>query len=100
MKILIVPDSFKGTLSASEVCDAIGDGILSEIPDAEIIKIPVADGGEGSSDALGAERIFVSVHGPLGETCDAFIGKLNQSISVSFSCCYLLCHDLNLRFLP
>ena len=87
MKILIVPDSFKGTLSASEVCDAIGDGILSEIPDAEIIKIPVADGGEGSSDALGAERIFVSVHGPLGETCDAFIGKLNQTAVIEMASC-------------
>jgi len=87
MKILIVPDSFKGTLSAREVCDCIADGILSEIPDAKIIKIPVADGGEGSSDALGAKRIPLRVTGPLGKPCDAFIGVLGNTAVIEMASC-------------
>ena len=87
MKILIVPDSFKGTLSANEVCDCIEAGILSEIPDAVTIKIPVADGGEGSADALGAEKLPVSVSGPLFEKCETFLGKLKDTAVVEMACC-------------
>ena len=87
MKILIVPDSFKGTLGAKEVCDVVGEGILSEFPDAEIIKIPVADGGEGSSDALGAARIPLTVSGPFGERCDAFIGALGSTAVIEMASC-------------
>ena len=51
MKIVIAPDSFKESLSASEVADAIEAGFVDVFPDAEIFKLPVADGGEGSTDA-------------------------------------------------
>jgi glycerate 2-kinase len=69
MKILIAPDKFKGSLSAEEVCDAIKIGILSKIPDAEVISIPLADGGEGFSDAIIGNKINkkveITVNDPL-----------------------------------
>lgn len=52
MQIVIAPDSFKECLTATQVCEAIAEGILRVIPDAKIISIPVADGGEGTVNAL------------------------------------------------
>ena len=48
MKIVIIPDSFKGSASSMEVCNCIEKGILKVFKNAEIKKIPVADGGEGT----------------------------------------------------
>ena len=66
MKILVVPDSFKGTFTAAEVAAATAGGIRSTGASAE--EMPVADGGEGTEEilgaALGAQRIFVSTVGP------------------------------------
>ncbi len=87
MKFVIVPDSFKGTLTAKEVCEYVADGILSELPDAEIVCIPVADGGEGTADALGAEITPVSVSGPFGEACDAFIGRIGNTAVIEMASC-------------
>ncbi len=70
MKILIAPDSFKGSLTAVEAADAIERGIKRCMPHAETIKVPIADGGEGTMDSLlrSAEgrKIPVRVTGPLG----------------------------------
>ena len=52
MKIVIAPDSFKETLTAFEVASAIQSGFQNVFPEAEIIKIPIADGGEGTVDAM------------------------------------------------
>lgn len=52
MKILIAPDSFKDSLSATEVAEAIRNGVLSELPEAEIKILPMADGGEGTVEAM------------------------------------------------
>ena len=52
MKIVIAPDSFKETLTAFEVASAIESGFQNVFPEAEIIKIPIADGGEGTVDAM------------------------------------------------
>ena len=83
MKIVIAPDSFKESLSASEVADAIEAGFVDVFPDAEIFKLPVADGGEGSTDALISAtqgRYFsTSVMGPMGEAIDASWGMLGNS---------------------
>ena len=49
---VLVPDSFKGTLSSAEVCGIMRDVILRSQPDARVTAIPVADGGEGSVDAF------------------------------------------------
>ena len=52
MKILIAPDKFKGSLSAMEVCEAIEIGIKTANPLAEVLKHPLADGGEGTLNIL------------------------------------------------
>ena len=52
MRIVIVPDSFKGSMSAKEFCDAAEYGIRKCLPDTEIIKMPIADGGEGTLDCI------------------------------------------------
>ena len=69
MKIVIAPDSFKGSLSAPEVARAIEKGIRQERTDVETVLLPVADGGEGTVDAVraafGGEIITVPVHDPL-----------------------------------
>ena len=69
MKIVLAPDSFKGSMTAMEVCDALREGASRVVPDAEIIVIPMADGGEGTTDALVAategELHSVEATGPL-----------------------------------
>jgi len=69
MKIVLALDSFKGTLSAREACDAVAEGIQSVRPDIETAAIPMADGGEGTAEALlsalGGEWIPQTVTGPL-----------------------------------
>jgi len=78
MKIIIAPDSFKGSLSAIEAADAIARGIKRHLPEAEIVKVPMADGGEGTMDSLvaavGGKRIQVTVTGPLGAPAEAMYG--------------------------
>ena len=54
MRILIAPDSFKGTMTSSEVCRVVATEIKELRPDAEVVCLPVADGGEGSVDAFAA----------------------------------------------
>ncbi len=68
--ILLAPDSFKGSLGAGRFCEVAEEAILRARPDATVIAHPLADGGEGTLEALagmeGAERITHSVPGPLG----------------------------------
>lgn len=70
MKIVIAPDSFKESLSALEAANAIEEGLKRIWPDARIVKVPMADGGEGSAqavvDALHAEMRYKNVQDPLG----------------------------------
>ncbi len=69
MKIVIAPDSFKGSLTALEVCHALRDGAARVVPDAEFVLLPMADGGEGTTAALVAadhgDLQFVEAMGPL-----------------------------------
>ena len=85
-KFLIVPNSFKGTLSAAEVCDSIETGIRAALPDAVIRKIPVADGGEGTVDALlssvGGKKISLTVCGSRGRQINSFYGILDNGKAV------------------
>ncbi|PNH89073.1 glycerate kinase [Vibrio diazotrophicus] len=78
MKIVIAPDSYKESLSAIEVADAIESGFRQVFPDYQYVKCPVADGGEGSVEALvdasGGEMVNTDVVGPLGEHHEAFYG--------------------------
>jgi len=80
MKILIAPDSFKESLSAEGVAKAIGRGFKTVFPDAELVLLPVADGGEGTTDSLVAatkgQRFIQQATGPLGNPVEAFWGLL------------------------
>lgn len=85
MKIIIAPDSFKGSLSALEVGNAIKEGILRLIPKANIEIIPMADGGEGTVDALvaatGGRIIIEEVNDPLMRKIKAKYGILGDGIT-------------------
>lgn len=78
MKIVIAPDSFKESLTALEVAQAIEKGMKKVLPHADFIKVPMADGGEGTVqslvDATGGRIISKTVTGPLGEPVEAFFG--------------------------
>ena len=80
MKVVIAPDSFKESLSAAQVAAAIARGWASVFPDAELLLLPMADGGEGTVDALlaslGGERREQQAQGPLGEPVIAHWGLL------------------------
>lgn len=69
MKIVLAPDSFKGSLTALEVCEALREGVVRVLPGAEIIAVPMADGGEGTTEALvaatGGVLHTVEATGPL-----------------------------------
>ncbi|MGM0724739.1 MAG: glycerate kinase [Bacillota bacterium] len=82
MKIVIAPDSFKESLSAYETACAIERGFHAILPNAEYIKLPMADGGEGTVqslvDATGGHIVNQVVTGPLGEPVDAFFGMLGD----------------------
>ncbi len=75
MKIVIAPDSFKESLSALDVALHIREGFRAVYPDADYVVLPVADGGEGTVDALvaatGGRRITRRVVGPLGDEVDS-----------------------------
>jgi len=83
MKIVIAPDSFKDSLSAQAVADAIASGLAEVWPDAELVKCPMADGGEGTIeavlDACEGQWMSAQVSGPLGDSVDAHWGWLAQS---------------------
>jgi glycerate kinase len=81
MKIVIAPDKFKGSLTATEVAAAIAAGLRSELPAAELVAIPVADGGDGTVDAAvaaGFERVPVTVDGPTGEPVRASYARRGE----------------------
>ncbi len=78
MRIIVAPDSFKGSLSALGVAEAMERGIRAVFPEAEILKVPIADGGEGTVEALVAATqgrlLHAAVRGPLGEPVRAHWG--------------------------
>lgn len=85
-KIVLVPDSFKGTLSATRVCEIMEDVIRTQSPQTKVVSIPVADGGEGSVDcflrAVGGTRVDVVVKGPYFEDMTAAYGLLPDGTAV------------------
>ena len=82
MKILIAPDKFKGTLNAREVAQNIAKGLLDVVPDAQIEVVPMADGGEGTAEAIcdvrGCSWLECKAHDPLGREIDARYGWIDQ----------------------
>ena len=85
MKIVIAPQSFKGSLSALEVAQAMALGIKRVLPDAETVAVPMADGGEGTVEALVdatcGQIITTDVTGPLGESITAKWGILGDGVT-------------------
>lgn len=85
-KFIVIPDSFKGTMSSQTVCFIMKQQIIQHFPDAEIVCIPVADGGEGTVDAflaaVGGSKVKVGVHGPYNEPLESFYGLLPNGTAV------------------
>jgi len=88
LRILLSPDKFKGVLSAPEVAVAMAEGVRQVAPRASIKALPVADGGEGTVEAVvaaGARRIVSRVLGPLGEPVEAAWALLGSTAVVEIS---------------
>lgn len=85
-KFLLIPDSFKGTMSSSQICSIMEEAIHRYYPNSEVVSIPVADGGEGSVDsfltAMGGQRIPLTVTGPYFEPIEAFYGIIEGNTAV------------------
>ena len=82
MRLIVIPDSFKGTMTAVEVCDVITEALRCSCPDAQITAIPMADGGEGTCEAfryaLGGELVSCVVSGPHAANPNINDPKLKQ----------------------
>lgn len=80
LKVLVAPDSFKGSISALEAAEAVERGILRAAVQAEVLKVPMADGGEGTVEAMvaatGGEIRKTEATGPMGDRISAFYGIL------------------------
>ena len=85
-KVILIPDSFKGTMSSAEICTVMAQAVQEYYPDAQVHSVPVADGGEGSVDsflqAVGGEKVSVTVKGPYSEEVPAFYGMLPDGVAV------------------
>jgi len=86
MKIVIAPDSFKGSLTSVQAAESITKGISAVMPHAEIISKPMADGGEGTMEALltaaNGKSVLVKTTGPLGEKITASYAVTNQKTAI------------------
>ena len=82
MKFVLIPDSFKGTLSSEQICEIAKEKVEKHFPGAETACVPVADGGEGSVDAfitaLGGSKVTVKVKNPYFEDMDSYYGLINE----------------------
>ena len=86
-KIVIAPDSFKGTLSSLEVCNIVKASLLEERNDLEVIEVPIADGGEGMTESFmcamaDSEKIELKAKGPLGRDIDVYYAIVSGDTAV------------------
>lgn len=85
-KFVIIPDSFKGTMTSNEICAIMKIHIQNYYPYAKIVSIPIADGGEGSVDSFltstGGEKIITTVKGPYMEDMVGFYGVLENGTAI------------------
>lgn len=85
-KVIIVPDSFKGGMSSEKICAIAAEAVLQQFPNAQTVQIPVADGGEGTVDAMllanGGKRVDCIVQNPFGESINSFYGILPDGTAV------------------
>lgn len=82
MKVVIAPNSFKGSLSATQAARAIATGVHQAMPDAQVVEVPVADGGDGTVEALVTAHAgrfqWANVAGPLGDPVHASYGLIDD----------------------
>ncbi len=82
MRIVVAPDSFKGSLTAVEAAEALARGVWAAVPEAEVVQVPMADGGEGTVATLvagtGGRLVTHTVTGPLGRPVEAQFGLLGD----------------------
>lgn len=82
MRVVVAPDSYKGSMTAAEAAEAMARGVRRLWPDAEVTMVPMADGGEGTVqalvDATGGQVVTTTVTGPLGEPVEAFFGIMGD----------------------
>ena len=78
MKVVVAVDSFKGSMSSREAGNAVKEGVLRVYPDAEVVVRALADGGEGTVEALmeglGGEKVNITVTGPNNEKIESYYG--------------------------
>jgi glycerate kinase len=88
MKIILAPDKFKGCMKSPQVCEILRRAFKEEFPEAEILSLPMADGGEGTVEALlsasGGELRCVRVSGPTGKEVEAQFGLYNNAVRRSW----------------
>jgi glycerate kinase len=89
VKIVAAPNAFKGCLTAREAAAAMANGLRRAVPGAEIVEVPVADGGDGLvavvHDALGGTLSNVAVTGPLGEKVEAAICRVGDLVAIEMA---------------
>lgn len=82
MKVVIAVDSFKGSMSSREAGNAVKEGVLRVYPDAEVVVRALADGGEGTVEALmeglGGEKVNITVTGPNNEKIESYYGYIKE----------------------
>jgi len=85
-KVIIAPDSFKGVLTSKEVTDIIADEVSTVFPDCGIVKMPIADGGEGSVDtilsSIGGKTYEATVLSPDDREISAFYGIASNTAAI------------------
>ncbi|HEY1515519.1 MAG TPA: glycerate kinase [Solirubrobacteraceae bacterium] len=87
-RVLLAPDKFKGTLSGPEVAASLAEGIRSRRPAADVVAVPVADGGDGSLaafEAVGYERIALEATGATGQTAPTLYVRRGESAVVELA---------------
>src|SRR6266550_6970172 len=89
MKVVVAPNAFKGTLTASQAARAIARGVREVFPGAEVVEVPVADGGDGTVEALvtanRGEYLTAQVEGPLGDPVTATYGRFGAGAVVELA---------------
>src|SRR3954469_11891328 len=88
LRVLLAPDKFKGTLTAAEVAAHLSAGIRAVLPDAEIVVVPVSDGGDGLLDAAvdaGYDRVPVRASGPTGVLGDTWYARRGDSAAIEMA---------------
>jgi glycerate kinase len=87
-RVLIAPDKFKGSLGATEVADAVRRGLISAVPDLDVRSVPVADGGDGTLDAVvaaGFQRVAATATGPTGDPVETAYAVQGDTVLVEMA---------------